>query len=169
MGFRLVRGDPGFQGTDALLRRSAVAPDGGALGGGERRSAGALVGRGDPIPRLVGERVGGKNFQKLPGGSDHIIVPRGGGIGVDQFQRHLGALRVILLRARELRCRADQTEDLAFLLIDPDELQHQPGTGGRGLGGFLESGFERGGFLCYYRQAEEEAEKEDGFRKGHTG
>ena len=95
-------------------------------------------------------------------------MPCGGGVGVDQFQRHLGALRVILLCPSELRCRPDQSEDLALFLINPDQFQHQPGTGLGRLGGFLETGFERGGFLCYYRQAEEEAEKENGFRKGHV-
>ena len=142
-----------------MLRRSAVAPDRGALGRGERRPAGALVGGGDPIPRLVGELVGGKDFQKLPRGSDDIIVPRGGGVTVDEFQRHLGALRVILLCPRELRCRPDQSEDLAVLFINPDQFQHQPGTGLGRLGGFLETGFECGGVLCG-RDLNQQSEKQ---------
>ena len=81
-------------------------------------------------------------------------MPCGGGVGVDQFQRHLGALRVILLRPRELRRRPDQSEDLPVLFIDPDEFQHQPGTGLGGLGGFLETGFEGVGVLCRCGQAE---------------
>ena len=54
---------------------------------------------------------------------------------------------MILLRPCKLRCRADQPEDLAFLFVDPDEFQHQTGTGLGGLGGFLQAGFEGGGVL----------------------
>ncbi len=52
---------------------------------------------------LLGQGVGGEDFQKLAGGGDDIIVPRGGGISVDELQRDLRAARVILLRPRELR------------------------------------------------------------------
>ena len=89
----------------------------------------------------------GENFEELAAGGNDVLVAGCCSVAIDQLEHDLRAPWVIRLGTREFSGGPNQSEDLAVLPIEVDEIKHQLGTGRRDFGGFLETGLKVGGFV----------------------
>ena len=134
-------------GANALLGAAAILPNLPAESGGLGAAAGAFEGGGEAVAGRVGEGVFRKEIEKLAAGGDDVFVPGGGCVAMHEFEHDLGAARMFGLGTGEFGGGADESEDLFVDPVEVDELEHEGGASGGGLGGFLQLGFEGDRFV----------------------
>ena len=154
--------DEEFDRADTLIGGSAIAPDGSAFDGGVSVTTGVFVSGGNAVADFVCERMLGKNFEELSTGDDDVFVTCGGSVTVHLFERHGGALGILCLRSGELTGVSDISENLFVFEVELGELSHDFRSGGRGLGGLLELGFQVVGPVSMSGETEGDNEGEMG-------